>query len=128
CFLGDAVDAVEAVGQLDAVAVKDGRFRQLVVQDNSDPVAFGGLDSGPGHAVVVATDVHPRAGQEFAARVLGDEVKFLDAVDDLPGQPGQVRGHDRHRRLGGVPQAGHEFTAVRGAAHGTARAGPVARV
>ena len=58
--LSDTVDAIEAVGQLEAVAMEDGRFRQFVVEDDAHPVALVGLDGRAGHGIVVSPDVHPR--------------------------------------------------------------------
>ena len=127
-LLGDAVNAVDAVGQFEAVQVQDRRFRQLVVDDDAHAVAFGHFNGGAGHAVVVAPHVHPSVGQELTAGVGGVQVKLLDAVLHYRGQLRQVGRRDRHRRLAGLAQTGNQFAAIRGTAERSAGAGVVARI
>ncbi len=78
--LGQAADAVHAVGQQDAVPVHGGVLGQLVGDEDAHAVAFDHLDGGAGALAVVAPQVGLDAGRDLAHHGLGDEVEFLDAV------------------------------------------------
>ena len=90
--LGQAADAVHAVGQKDAVPVNGRMFGQVVGYQNADPIAFHRLDGRSRGGAVVAPAVDHHAGCKLALHRLGDQVEHLDTVVHRPGQAPAVEG------------------------------------
>ena len=103
--LGQARDAVHAVGQALAVPVDGGVLGQLVGHEDAHAVALDHFDGGPGRLAVVAPQVRLEARRHFAHHRLGHEVEFLDAVVHAPGAGPAV---ERDDRVVGAAAVGHE--------------------
>lgn len=93
--LGQAGDAVHAVGQALAVPVDGGVLGQAVGDEDAHPIAFHDLDGGARALTIVAPQMGLHAGGHLAHHRLGHEVEFLDALVHAPGQGPAVEGDDR---------------------------------
>ena len=84
--LGEAADAVHAVRQQEAVPVDGRAAGQPVGHVDADAIAFDRFDRRTVDAAVVAPALRLEAGRELVLHLLGDKVKDLHAVHDLPRQ------------------------------------------
>ncbi len=88
--LREAADSVHAIGQEDAMPVERGGGGKAIGDIDADGVAIGRFDQWAVDRAVVTPAAGDEAGGEFVLDFFGDEVEYLDAVDDFPGELGAV--------------------------------------
>src|SRR5437667_8415089 len=94
-FLGEAGDAVHAVGQKNTVPVDGGGGRKLVGDVNAEAIPFDGFNGGAVDLAVEAPAIGREAGGEFVlCDFLGDKVVHFDAVHAFPRAGASVRLDD----------------------------------
>ena len=96
--LVEPAHTVHAARQDNAVPVDRGRLRELVRDQDTDPIALNRLDRRPGRLPVVTPGVHDHAGSDFVPAGFNGEPEHLDAVLHREGQRAAVRRD--HRRVG----------------------------
>ena len=108
--LGEPRHTIVLNGEFQAMPMDGRRFRQLIVDYNTDPVSLNSFNSRAGHGVVVAPDIHELAWQEFSLHRCAAEFKLFDAMDHFPWHFSQVRGFDRYRRQSRFSKSMDQFS------------------
>src|SRR5438874_2389297 len=72
-------------------------FRQMVVHDDPNSVAFCHLDRRTRHTSIEAPNVECLAGSNFSADGFGYEVKLLGPVNHLPRELWHIGSFDHQR-------------------------------
>ena len=103
--LGEARDAVHAVGQALAVPVHAGVLGQAVGDEDAHPVPLDHLNGGARRLAVVAPQVGLEARRHFAHHRLGHQMKLFDTLAHAPRQGPAV---ERDNRVVGPPGVGHQ--------------------
>src|SRR5262249_56067660 len=84
--LGEPTDAIHPIGKIKPMPVNGCGYGQPIRYIDSQPLAFDGLDRGAVHTAVESPTLGAQTRIEVMIDFLCDEMKNLNAIDDLERQ------------------------------------------